>query len=77
MKNGENYGTTDLYLASFLKARGMRLLRTEREGRRATFVFQNRIDREDLLRDFYNDGQIQINAFVHAMQDLKAVVYNW
>jgi hypothetical protein len=73
----EEYATTDLYLASFLRAHGMRLSEARRDGRRATFVFEDREDRNRLVGDFYNDGSVRVNAFVHAIQDLKAVVFNW
>lgn len=72
-----SYATADLYLASCLKARGLQLRDTQREGRRAVFVFSDRGDRMELVREFYNDGTVKVNAFVHAMQDLKGVVYNW
>ena len=71
------YGTSDFYLAAFLKARGLTLQETQREGRRAIFVFMDREDRRDLVRGFYNDDSVNVNAFTHAIQDLKAVVHNW
>jgi hypothetical protein len=77
MSDGQRYETSDFYLASFLKARGMRLADTTREGRRVTFVFEDRDDRRGLVASFYNDGQVGVNAFTHAIQDLKAVVHNW
>jgi hypothetical protein len=70
------YETTDLYLGCFLKARGFRLLDAKRDGRRTTFIFEDRPDRQGLLRDFYNDGLVRVNDFKNAMQDLKAIVYN-
>ena len=77
MKECESYVTTDLYLASFLKAQGLKLIDTEREGRRVSFVFEDRSDRKDAVSAFYNDGVVRVNDFTHAIQDLKAVVYNW
>jgi len=77
MNGCERYATSDFYLASFMKARGMKLVETTRDGRRVTFVFEDRPDRGDLVREFYNDGQVKVNAFTHAIQDLKAVVHNW
>ena len=70
------YETTDLYLGCFLKARGLRLLDAKRDGRRITFVFEDRPERGDLIRDFYNDGTVRVNDFKNALQDLKAIVYN-
>ena len=77
MNKQKIYVTTDLYLASFLKARGFRLVETEREGRRVAFVFEDREDRKSAIREFYDDGLVRVNDFKHAIQDLKAAVYNW
>lgn len=71
-----SYETTDLYLGSFLKARGLRLLDARREGRRSTFIFEDRSDRVELIKKFYNDGTVSVNDFKNALQDLKAIVYN-
>ena len=70
------YETTDLYLGCFLKARGLKLQDVKRDGRRATFVFEDRPDRGQLVREFYNDGTVKVSDFKNALQDLKAVVYN-
>jgi hypothetical protein len=70
------YETTDLYLGSYLKARGIRLLNVRRDGRRTTFEFEDSPARPDLVLEFYNDGVVHINAFKNALQDLKAIVYN-
>ena len=71
-----SYETTDLYLATFLKVRGFRLLDAKRDGRRVTFVFEDRQDRNEILRSFYNEGTVSANAFKNALQDLKSVIYN-
>ncbi len=73
----QEYATSDLYLAAFLKAQGLRVGRVDRDGRKATFIFEDRDERREWVRAFYNDGTIPVNAFTHALQDLKAVVYNW
>jgi hypothetical protein len=70
------YETTDLYLGCYLKARGLRLLNAERDGRRTTFVFEDCPERPGLIREFYSEGMVRVNDFTHALQDLKAIVYN-
>ena len=77
-KNGGTggYPVSDFYLAAYLKAKGMKLVDIMREGRRVTFVFEDREDRQTLTRDFYNDGVVQVNPFIHAIQDLKSIIYN-
>ena len=76
MMNQMTYETTDLYLSCFLKASGLQLLDVRRDGRRTTFVFEDRPDRSDLIRSFYNDGTVRVNDFKNALQDLKAIIYN-
>lgn len=76
-RGSKEYATSDFYLAAFLKAKGLKLVNTERDGRRTTFIFEDKDSRQALLREFYNDGVIEVNAFKNAIQDLKAVIYNW
>jgi hypothetical protein len=70
------YETTDLYLASFLKARGMKLADIVRDGRRATFVFEDQPQRHELIIGYYGDELVSVSAFKNALQDLKAATYN-
>jgi len=74
--NNLPYATNDFYLAAYLKAKNLKLVSTEREGRRTTFVFEYKPDIEELILSFYNNGQVEVNAFKNAIQDLKAIIYN-
>ena len=76
MKEERRYATSDFYLACFLKAKGLRIVDLEREGRRSTFVFEDSDGRKELIREFYNNGVIRFNSFKNAIQDLKAIIYN-
>jgi len=76
MRENKTYASTDFYLSAYLKARGLKLLDVERDGRRAIFVFEDREDRKELIKSFYNDGTVEVNAFKNAIQDLKAATYN-
>jgi len=76
MKENKTYASTDFYLSAYLKAKGLKLLNVERDGRRAIFIFEDRRDRKELIRSFYNNGVVEINAFKNAIQDLKAATYN-
>ena len=73
----KTYASTDLYLCGFLKAKDMKLINVERDGRRNTFVFEDRVDREKLIKEFYNDGMVKVNDFKNAIVDLKSVIYNF
>jgi len=71
-----DYSVSDFYLAAFLKAKNFKLKNTIREGRRVTFIFEDSDTRAQLVKDFYNDGNVQVNPFIHAIQDLKSIIYN-
>ena len=70
---GKTYQTSDLYLAAFLRARGMFIADVEREGRRSIFCFRDTPDRGELVREFFNDGFV--NAYKNALVDLKSMIY--
>ena len=72
----DTYKTSDLYLSAFVKAKGLRLLDKRRAGEKYVFIFDDRPDREELIREFFNDGQVSITAFKSAIQDLKTMVFN-
>ena len=73
-KDSEYYETNDFYLGCYLKSRGMKISHIKRDGRRSTFVFEDNPERKELIQAFYNDEFV--NGFVHAVQDLKAAVFN-
>jgi hypothetical protein len=76
-ENSNHYSASDFYLAAYLKAKGMKLVNFAREGRRVTFIFEDQEDRAQWTSDFYNNcGVVQVNPFVHAIQDLKSIIYN-
>jgi len=75
MKN-KTYSSSDLYLCAYLKSQGFKLVDLIRDGRRTTFVFEDKPDRDQIIKSFYNDGTVEVNSFVHALQDLKAGVFN-
>lgn len=77
MSDQKTYGTVDLYLASFLRAAGNKLLDIEKSGRRITFLFPDTKDVQRLVREFYNnDAVVRVNDFTHALKDLKSIVFN-
>lgn len=73
----QEYATNDLYLASYLKARGMKLAAVQKDGRRSRFVFQDAAERQQMVSDYYNDLPFRISSFIHALQDLKGAIHNW
>jgi len=72
----ETYPTSDLYLSAFLKAKGLKIIDRKTDGKKVIFVFQDRKDREELIRLFFNDGLVSISAFKGAIQELKTMIFN-
>jgi hypothetical protein len=76
MDINNTYRTSDLHLAAFLKAKGMRILDTKKNGGRSTFIFGDKGNSKELIQEFFNDGMVSITAFKNALQDLKTMVFN-
>lgn len=71
------YAVNDLYLASYLKARGMKLAAVQKDGRRSLFVFRDAPERSRFVSDYTNDVPIGVSSFIHALKDLKAAIHTW
>jgi hypothetical protein len=69
-KTVNTYKTSDIYLAAFLKAKGMKC------GTRVTFIFDDQPVRKIFVVEFFNDGVVSIGAYRNAIQDLKTIVFN-
>jgi len=52
------YRTCDLYLAAFLKAKGIYLRRTTRQGGRVYFYFERDGNLEKFIQSYLNNGSI-------------------
>gem|GEM_PF-1488159 len=74
--NTNIYSTNDLWLATFLKAKGLKIIRIEGNNRRAVFVFKDTPERKNLIEEFYNNGLVGITLIKNAMADLKSAIFN-
>ena len=71
------FRTQDLYLASLLMARGDKLMKVEKSGSIATFVFENKEEMERVVTSFYNNKEIvNANKLISSIRDLKSLVHN-
>lgn len=75
MENGLFF-TSDIWLAAFLKAKGLKLNKIEGENRKAVFIFDNPENGQDLIKQFYNDSPIGILVIKNAMSDIKSAIFN-
>jgi len=70
------FESSDLFLCSFLKAKGLPFEGAKRgEGKRVIFVFQRQSDLEDLLKSFYNDGLVPVLSFKSALRNLRDLIF--
>jgi hypothetical protein len=76
-KTENDFRTRDLYRASFLMARGLKLIRVEKTGSIATFIFENKDRIDEMVTSFYNNSeQVDANKLICAIRDLKSLVHN-
>jgi hypothetical protein len=66
------YKTTELELASFLKARGQRLLRTQLKGRLVEFYFP--ASAESAIEDYFAGAQLSARELFEAHRSLRALI---
>jgi len=69
------FETKDLYLSAYLKAKGLSLADTRRDGSRVFFIFEDKEKAENLLKEFFNGGRVSVSLFVKAISDLKTLIH--
>jgi hypothetical protein len=76
MESNRTFETTDLYLASAMKLKGIRLIQIRKNESRGIFVFEDFKDRAEFVRKYFN-GELQgsLSGFANAWNDLKAMIY--
>ncbi len=70
------YTTHDIWLAAFLRARGMRLVGTVRMGTRVLFEFDDKDTCEQLAIEYLNGGKTNVSALKAAWNDLKTLIFD-
>ncbi len=70
------YRTPDIYLAAYLRYKGMILQRITMDGKSATFIFQDdQVHRREYTREYYSDeGQMPCHCMKSSILDLKAMI---
>jgi len=70
----EKYKTSDLYLASFLKAKGKIILKAERTGQKVFFHFSGISDSD--ITGFYNNEKVGAITYKDALNNLKTMIFH-
>jgi len=71
-----SFSTQDFWLASWLKAKGFKIIDVLKDNGRSIFIFEDKPDRDTSIKDFYNNGLIEVGLFKSALQDLKAIIHS-
>ena len=71
------YSTRDYYIASFLKARGFKLVDTAKRGKDVYFIFEGKEEIEKILPGFYNGTEKVIAIeLTTAKRNIKSLLHN-
>ncbi len=72
----EEYKTSDLYFASYLKVAGLELLNTEKEGKKIIFVFRKTEFIRDLKKEYFNKtAKVSALLFVNEIRNMKSLTH--
>ena len=71
----ESFRTQNIYQASFLMCRGLRLVGKEKEGNKFSLIFEGTNVNQEAIK-FYNGGaKIEAKAYSDAYRTLKDYVF--
>lgn len=72
----DEYRTSDLYFASYLKVAGLELIATEKDGRKVVFVFRKTDFIRDLKKEYFNKtAKVSALNFVDEIRNMKSLTY--
>ena len=72
----DDYFTTDLYYAAYLRVAGVPYMGESVEGRQVSFMFEDTPSMIDLKRDYFNGkGKVSALAYKREIIDLKALTH--
>jgi antitoxin component YwqK of YwqJK toxin-antitoxin module len=71
-----NFKTSDLYLSSYIKSKGMVLKNIEREGKRVSFIFADNGKLKDTISDYYNGGEVNALTYKANLSELRSLIFN-
>ena len=76
-RDANQYSTRDYYIASFLKAKGFKLINTNKKGRDIYFIFEGRQEIEEMLPGFYNGTEkVVAIELTNAIRNIKSLLHN-
>ena len=72
----KNFSTSDIALSAVLKISEFKLLRVNRDGSKAVFVFEDRPERPDTVMKFVNrELMVEPLRFMEEVRNLKSLTH--
>ena len=73
----KRYTTSDLYISSYLYAKGMIFIGINRESKSYTFIFDDLDECKKLvLLQFQGKAEVNARAFIEAIKTLKTLIFS-
>jgi len=73
-----NIRTSDLYFAAYLQCMGCKIVKTEKDGPKNIFTFEDEAKRENLKENYFNEhpnSAVASLKFANAIRSLKTFCY--
>jgi len=71
----QQFETTDLNLASYLRCRSFNIEEISRQNGKALFCFAESPEIRSAILEYANDGIIHVRSFCNTLRDLKGLVH--
>lgn len=73
----KEYKCKDLYLICFLEIKGFNALRMEKVDRICFFYFEETESLKDTIKDFFNNGKVNVLDFKNKLRDKKSEISSY
>jgi hypothetical protein len=70
--------TSDLYFAAYLQCMGCKVIKTEKEGTKTIFIFEDEQNRVDIKENYFNEAvesAIPCLQYANTVRSLKTLCY--
>jgi hypothetical protein len=70
--------TSDLYFAAFLQCLGCKIVKTDKQASKFTFIFEDSENMENMKESYFNEGvesSIPALKYANTIRSLKTLLY--
>jgi hypothetical protein len=70
--------TSDLYFAAYLQCMGCKVTKTEKDGSKTIFIFEDEQNRQDIKNNYFNENEkssIPCLKYANTIRSLKTLCY--